>query len=175
MKRKNKIWICTFILMAMVLLLTNSCEKDNGNTNINSSTGWSALGNMDINGVNDLYIDKNGNLFAAGNFTNSNGNYYVAKWDGSKWSEVGSPNLNGSILALCGDSNGNLYIGGSFNKDNYNYVAKWNGSNWTNIGSMNISCGDINVLCADASGNIYMSGLGLYESVAIASVKLILL
>src|ERR1035437_5890920 len=150
---KSKIWIRHFMLMGMVFLFTNSCRKDSGSSN--SSSGWSALGNKDMYAVYSLYADKNGILCAAGAFTNSSGNHYVAKWDGSKWSEVGTLNINDNIFAICGDSKGNLYIGGSFTDSNgAYYVAKWNGSSWTNI-SFAPGGGYILTLCTDASDNLF--------------------
>ena len=115
MKTKNIHWIFPFILVGMALLFANGCKKDDSNKNSgNPTTGWSVLGNLDVNGVYDLYMDKNGNLFAAGAFQNNSGNRYVAKWDGSNWSEVGTLDINGNIFAITGDASGNLYIGGQF-------------------------------------------------------------
>ncbi len=163
MKIKN--WIYPFILTGMMMLFTMGCSSDDGGDptsgNQTPVTGWSVLGNLDVNGVYDLYVDNNGHLFAAGAFTNSNGKRYVAKWDGSNWSEVGTLDINGNIFAICGDSNGNLYIGGAFTDNSGNtYVAKWNGSSWVSLGSLTYS-GYINDLFADAAGNIYMAADGL--------------
>ncbi len=40
MKKKNEIWLCTLIIMGFVLIFTNSCKKDenNSNSNPNSNT-----------------------------------------------------------------------------------------------------------------------------------------
>ena len=158
---KNKIWFYPIILIGIVFLFTNSCKKDEQISN--STNDWFALGGkQDLNSVYDLYVDDTGNLYAAGAFKNSSGNYYVAKWDGNKWSEVGTLNINGNIFTICGDPSGNLYIGGAFTDSNRNtYVAKWNGTSWTNIGSTTSYSGYIHSLISDASGNIYMAADGL--------------
>jgi len=151
MKKKNRIWICPLMIMGMLLMLTNSCKKDDENTN--PTNGWSALGGkQDIFGVSDMYVDKSGNIYAVGSFKNSSGNYYVAKWDGSKWSEVGTLDINDNIEAITGDANGNLYICGLFtNANDHHFVDKWNGVKWINIGE--VDGGES--LCADANNNVY--------------------
>src|SRR6185295_12685799 len=65
--------------------------------NLIKAQSWSQLGV--VNGVvADSYIssvcsDASGNIYAAGQFTNSSGKKYVAKYNGSSWSELGG--LNG--------------------------------------------------------------------------------
>ena len=68
---------------------SNYVAKWNGNY-------WSELGGVNsspfgynVNGINALTIDIGGNVNAAGAFMNTNGNYYVAKWNGNNWSELG--------------------------------------------------------------------------------------
>ncbi|MDP4226957.1 MAG: two-component regulator propeller domain-containing protein, partial [Bacteroidota bacterium] len=158
MKTKQKIWIFTFFLMGiMPLLLTTGCSKSDDNGGSSSGNGWSALGNKDdLNNVFDIYVDKSGYLYAVGDFKNSNGKRYVAKWDGSKWSEVGNINVNNTVYAIAGDANGNLYIGGDYTDANgVNYIEKWNGSTWTNIG--NYADAQAATLCTDPSGMLYES------------------
>ncbi|MGE5457892.1 MAG: hypothetical protein ACM3RX_06020 [Methanococcaceae archaeon] len=151
---KNKRLILPAILSGLMMFSAGSCTKDDGNTD--TGTGWSALGNLDLANVYDMYVDKTGNLFVAGAFKNAAGNHYVAKWDGTKWSEVGTLNINDNILAICGDANGNLYIGGLFtNTAGQEYVAKWNGSTWTNIGYTAEGSDMILSLRTDAAGNLY--------------------
>lgn len=153
MKTKNLLLIFPFIFIALSLVSTTSCKKDDGGTD--SVTGWKALGTLDIANVYDLYIDKAGMLYAAGAFKNAAGKYYVAKWDGSKWSEVGTLNINDNVLAITGDASGNLYIAGLFTDSNGEYVLRWNGSSWTNIGYTSGGSGYISTLCTDAAGILY--------------------
>ncbi len=115
-----------------------------------------------INSVNTLCIDTEGKLYAAGQFVDSNGFEYVAKWNGDHWSELGNggPGLNAdsAILSICADSAGNIYAAGSF-KDTggYYYVAKWDGNSWTELGNLHAN-GAINSICTDVAGNIYAAG-----------------
>lgn len=174
--------------LAMIAVLFNSCKKDSsggGNVSVN---GWSALGNkQDLcdmtytgthgGGVYDTYVDNIGNLYAVGSFKNGNGEFYVAKWNGSNWSEISVPlslaNYTG-IEAVTTDASGNLYVSCSYQHTEtdsstsyYYHVLKWDGSNWTNIGSSHIfdqgptwtlaitSGVELNKLCASPDGVLY--------------------
>ena len=54
---------------------------------------WSELGGLNGLGANgtiySMCKDAVGNIYAAGTFTNSSGNRYVAKYNGTSWSELG--------------------------------------------------------------------------------------
>ena len=107
-------------------------------------------------------------------YNGGQGNFYIAKWDGSTWSEMGT--FNDVITALCFDPSGDLLVGGAFNTDasgnffsggpTYNalgnyYLAKWNGSTWSVVGDMHISkyYGNyVSSICTDHRGNIYAIG-----------------
>ncbi len=131
---------------------------------------WSELGGAGVsifNGsINHLISDKSGNLYAAGGFTNGNGKFYVAKWNGNTWSELGGTNVskfNGSIRCMTIDASGNLYTVGNFKNDSGRlYVAKWNGSSWSEVvGSNALTLNNISwifCLTTDASGNLYAAG-----------------
>lgn len=97
---------------------------------------WRPVGTYDTHGFNGTIKcftkDKSGNIYAAGDFTNSNGSYYVAKWDGSSWTELGGTNnstFNNDINTLATDAAGNIYAAGDFTLPvpNYSthYVAKY--------------------------------------------------
>ena len=86
-------------------------------------------------------MDKKGNIYAAGSFSNSpiSNKRYVAKWDGTTWNEVGigvnGLNANNSIQCLSSDNFGNVYAAGWFtNSIGKQYVAKWDGTTWSQIG-----------------------------------------
>ena len=95
-----------------------------------------------------------------GLFTNGNGNYFVAKWDGSKWSELGGINsskFNKEVYTIKTDAFGNLYAAGNFtNSVGKYYVAKYNGNSWIELGTNDtFTTSSITPICSDASGNIY--------------------
>jgi hypothetical protein len=111
-----------------------------------------------------LSSDSANNIYAAGNFKNSSGNRYVAKFDGTSWSELGgTDNLaaDGIIFSLCWDKAGKLYASGSFeNSVQQQYVAQWDGNGWTELGGLDgqVFAGMIYTVHADASGNVYTGG-----------------
>src|SRR5690242_15888364 len=103
---------------------------------------WKGLNpplNVFNNTIYALDITDSGNMFAAGDFVDSNNSRFVAYWNGKKWSELGtgsaSLNANNTIVALV-HSGSNVYAGGGFvNATGENYIAKWNGTSWSELGS----------------------------------------
>ena len=128
--------------------------------------GLDTLDNND--GVNTICTDNSGNVYAAGNFMNSMGNKYVAKWDKSTgiWSELGGDNslaANDNLGALCADTSGNIYAAGSFtNSKGKYYVARWNSYNntWIELGGIHGLAANsaISSMCMDSKGNLYATG-----------------
>jgi hypothetical protein len=139
---------------------------------IYNGTSWSELGGTNAlaanNNINCICNDPEGNIYAAGYFTNTNGKYYVARWNGTTWEELGGLDglaANNEIISICSDSAGNIYAAGKFTNGNhssngYEYVAKWNGTNWTEVGGLNaLAANDyIESIISDSKGNIYASG-----------------
>jgi len=126
--------------------------------------------------VNAIAMDKEGNLYAAGNFQedSAEGGYgYVAKWDGTSWSEVGTGanrlKANSAISSIFVDTSGNIYAGGYFTDGARNdtgniYVAKWDGTSWSELGTGifpqdSIFTYEIFTITGDVSGNVYTAGL----------------
>lgn len=113
-----------------------------------------------------LCVDSSRNVYAAGNFLNSTGHPYVAKWDGNSWTELGagvdSLNASNTILTLKVDINSNVYAAGYFkNSAQYYYVAKWDGNIWSDLGggiNSPYSSETINDIELDAAGNVYAAG-----------------
>jgi hypothetical protein len=122
----------TFV--ASKLLGSNyTITKINGtNVNYNSSLIFNAK-------IRSIITDNIGNLYAAGNFVNLNGYYYVAKVDTSlaSYSEVGlgldTLKANTSINSIGIDKYNNLYSTGVV-KLGYHYVSKWDGLSWKQLG-----------------------------------------
>ncbi|MEN9345555.1 MAG: hypothetical protein RLZZ60_1024 [Bacteroidota bacterium] len=108
--------------------------------------------------------DSTGSIFAAGAFKNSNGKYYVAKWDGLQWQELGGDNAlkaNGVIFSICSDAKGNIYAAGKFTNANGKcYVAKWDGNNWSELSGTNSLAANDTIRCLfiDKKGFLYAAG-----------------
>ncbi len=151
-----------------------------------NGTNWSEIGGGTIgalfaNGsILSIAVDAKGNAYAAGNFTNTSGKYYVAKWNGTAWAELGSGasalNANAVIYSICLDTKGNVYAAGNFRNANVNnYVAKWNGTTWAQLaGSSDVgffSNATIYAITSDSSDNIYANddletGIGKWNGTA---------
>jgi Secretion system C-terminal sorting domain len=113
--------------------------------------------------IYSICSDASGNIYAAGEFTNSSGNGYVAKYNGSVWSELGGLNALGpniGIYSVYCDAAGNIYAAGTINNGSSYYVAKWNGINWSELGGTNSLAANNRIVsvCSDAVGNIYAAG-----------------
>src|SRR3989339_40647 len=74
---------------------------------------WTNLGSGMNSAILSLAYDTNGQLYAAGWFTNAGGvaAKYIAKWDGTSWTNLGS-GMNSVVYALASGANGQLYAGG---------------------------------------------------------------
>jgi hypothetical protein len=127
---------------------------------------WSELTGLNTTqSIISLCSDFNGNIYAAGSFTNLANKKYVAKFDGTRWSELGGSNSLGANLnihSLISDSTGNIYAAGSFtNSANNKYVAKFDGTKWSELGAgangLNVDA-TIYSICIDLTGNIYAAG-----------------
>lgn len=122
---------------------------------------------LKINGaVLALNSDKNGNIYAAGEFTNNLSRCYVVKFDGSKWTELQSA---GQVLFAkdkintIGIDNKNIYVGGDY-KDillgKYFMINYHNGTIWQEMPGVNDLKlnGKISHILPDNKGNIYVCG-----------------
>jgi hypothetical protein len=120
-----------------------------------------------------MAIDPAGNIYVAGHFTDANGKYFVAKWNGTGWSQVGTGsnglNADNMILALTTDAAGNVYAAGMFKngqpRNNF-YVSKWDGTRWQEIRNdssyLNANAA-IRAIAVDAAGNVYAGGSFTYS------------
>lgn len=149
-----------------VVIATYNPATQNGWTEVRN--GSSRLGVPGFNVFYSLATDSKNHLYVNGNFTNTAGKRYVARWDGNAWSELGPTSSLGLKLAI--DQNDNIYT----NKDANTYtdpVLKWDGTSWrgagatTGISPLNF-LGDI--VATDAVGNVYSNahssepGVGSY-------------
>ena len=144
------------------------------------SAQWVELGGANtstFNGLNSKFVttDSLGNIFTGGDFTNSNGNYYVAKWDGAGWTELGGNNsstLNGNITSVQTDLSGKIYISGNFNFPNGNCcIVKWEGNRWKEIGDSTSK----NLMILDNSaGKIYAADITISGTGASSVIETIL-
>jgi hypothetical protein len=110
-----------------------------------------------------MTTDAQNNIYASGEFPDSAGNYYVAKWNGTNWSKLGtginSLNANSWILYMVNDNAGNIYVSGFFkNSASQYYIAKWNGQTWSaiNVTVSGYTYGGYNI-AVDNAGNLYTS------------------
>jgi hypothetical protein len=140
-------------------------------TTLAEAQGWEELGSgtntLAANGaIRGVVTDAQNNVYAGGYFTNADGFYYVAKWNGTSWAELGSGsnrlNANGPIRCMIKDDQDNIYVAGAFRDANGgHYVAKWNGTSWSalGIGPKALSADNVIVCMAiDQAGAVYASG-----------------
>jgi hypothetical protein len=155
---KNILFFLQFLMISMVVSAQSWVEL---------GTGASALNANDA--ITLVAVDSTGNnVYATGEFTNSAGKRYVAKWDGISWTELGGYNAlapNEIIKAMAVDKFGNVYVGGRFtNAQGEYYIAVWNGISWTELAG-SASGKAITSLLMDTECNLYtvLSGsLNLY-------------
>ncbi|TGE14168.1 T9SS type A sorting domain-containing protein [Hymenobacter elongatus] len=132
-------------------------------------TRWNALGTgigenvpyytgTDV--VNAIAVDKAGNVYAGGLFTQAGGIAVsnIAKWDGTQWSALGT-GLSYTVQALAIDGAGNVYAGGQFIQAGgiaVSNIAKWDGTRWSALGAGLTY--RVQTLAIDGTGNVYAAG-----------------
>jgi hypothetical protein len=133
------------------------------------SQQWTELNpsdNLFNNTIFATIADKNGNVYAAGHFTDSVDQYDVMVLANGSWKRLGAGGTtlwaNNTIYSLSLDSSGNLYAGGSFTDltGNY-YVAKWNGSQWSELGTGPTALqasGQVFCVATDKNGDVFAGG-----------------
>ena len=104
---------------------------------------WSEMGQgygtLDLNGpIRTMVSIGKGRLFAAGDFTNAEGKYYVAFFDGKKWRAAGGAKalaVDKKITLLTVGVDDEVFATGEFtNKEGKHYVARFNGRDWRETG-----------------------------------------
>ena len=96
--------IIDLVVVLCLISFTFGCNKDDNN-DINGKQ-WYDLGSIDVNRFAvTLCSDPDGNIYAAGQFTDPLGNYAVAQWNGSGWRNLGN-GFNGTIRKIITDKTG---------------------------------------------------------------------
>jgi hypothetical protein len=131
-----------------------------------NTVSWKTLVNAPNGPVFSLASDKDGLIYAGGDFVNQNFSPYISVWNGASWNELGGANSanfkTGEIKVVNIDSAGNVYAGGYYsNGQQIDNIAVWNkvtgtwgftdpiphdGAYW------------VNSLVSDTEGNIYAGG-----------------
>jgi hypothetical protein len=121
--------------------------------------------NFSCSHINAACVDKNGNLYLAGNIFmvfSSDSSQRILKYDGLKWSFLPTSGiLTKEIITMTTDSSGNLYVAGlSTNTNNNYYISKFNGSSWSEAGGTNSLRANrkINTLHFDKNNTLYAGG-----------------
>jgi hypothetical protein len=142
---------------------------------------WSPLGSgiTDDGGwipfVSSLAVDGEGNIYAAGHFSDAGGvpASCIAKWDGTSWSPLGG-GIGGNagiygpfpmLDVVAAGENGDVYVGGIFTIAggvDASAIAKWDGNSWSPLGSGmaggNGDTPEVSALLFDKNGNLYVGG-----------------
>lgn len=126
----------------------------------NNGLSWSKLSNFPVNhyGVNDLYIDKSGNLYLCFNYADQQGGVFLSTNQGQNWTNIlGNAENYYSIVKTAN----NRIIVASTGKI---YYSDNNGLSWSNI-SFPVTFTP-SKLVIDKSGNVYLAtlGYGIYKS-----------
>ncbi|MBT3207266.1 MAG: hypothetical protein HN704_03075 [Bacteroidetes bacterium] len=126
MKKNASIYM--FILI-MILLIAQSCKKDENGFNINQQ--WEILNIPDNRGYDDFVCSLNKLMYGFEDdlyFSNDNGN---------TWNNISNEVSNGTSITSFYITNNNLYVSTSSSSPFYEdgiYVSANEGKTWTNIG-----------------------------------------
>jgi hypothetical protein len=131
-------------------------------------SGWTELGSgsnaLNANGgIYSLCTDTAGNVYATGDFTNTSGKFYIARWDGVIWNAMNNNNNalneNYSITDICTDGVNIYAVSSVCGRDDH--VAEFSSYNWDTLPSLlsvNMKNLMIYSICTDRSGNLYAAG-----------------
>ena len=121
----------------------------------------------DAPSVDALAIDRNGNIYAGGNYHLAGGRCTsnIAMWGGSDWQSLGSAHsLDGPISAIISDRQGGYYAAGGFvcaAGHEVNHIAHWDGTFWRGLGTGLAGGGYLAypyALALDQNDQLYVAG-----------------
>jgi len=143
-----------------------------------NGTSWTALrsGIASENGVATLFVDKEGILYAGGDFkiADTVAASGIATWSDDTWGALGK-GTNDVIYSILDDRKGNLYAAGEFTSITGVYahrIARREGSQWKPLGrgvrSSEGAC-SIHEMALDSTGNLYV--MGVFDSAGSVAAK----
>jgi hypothetical protein len=119
-------------------------------------------------GIHALTVDRNGNLFAGGEFcfAGSVSANNIARWDGSAWQALGADtSVNNEVFSIVVDAQDRLYAGGKFTAAGgkpANHIAMWDGQQWNSMAGGVTDGGDypasVSAMALDPDGKLYVGG-----------------
>lgn len=126
---------------------------------------WSKVGLGDTvflpkSGIDALACDTSNNIYASAYAAESDGLYYIYKWDGIKWQKHG-PGLSDRVKQLICSSTNELYVQSQFCDSTGCYMSKWNGVTYELLNSGEDSAtiqANIYTLTTGKESNLYAAG-----------------
>ncbi len=154
-----------------VYVAGNIQNEDNGSQNVYKwdGTSWLEIGSPANTAVfgNDtqfssIGVTPTGDIYVGTDHKNSNGKYYVTKWDGANWSELPVETADEHSIVHV-DYNGYVYTTYyvEANPQTAQYtsnIRKLNGTSWNQLGYLNGS-NIVYKMYSDKKGNLFVGGL----------------
>lgn len=141
-------------------------SSDNNVSVYTEGQGWSSLPGSANGNVNALALDRDGLLYAGGDFTTIGGKTArnIAVWNGSSWSALAA-GTNGAVLVMEVSDNNDLFVGGTFATAGgvtANNIAKWSGGSWSSLTDAGTGVSgtnnEVRSIALDENGLLYIGG-----------------
>jgi len=168
---KSSVQLLAVIPILLTSWVLTSCDPTDNQDDPETESQWQALGDFGFHEfIKSIASDQNGNIIVAGDFINSNGEYFVGRWEKSTntWSELGSgssPYNHGVRHPMATDPSGNIYaqgMNGSAGTSPNHHVITWSETSetWTELGGAKqpLFNNGIFAIVTDQHGNVYASG-----------------
>jgi hypothetical protein len=151
------------------------CQLANDLTGARSISAWTGSSWTKIDASPGFYFndvmevitsDPTGNLYAAGNFTDSWGERFVAKYSAGTWSQPGDiggrmPQQSNPMKGMAVDTGGHIFaILGNDHASGTANVVRWNGAGWDELPEMDsdLYYNNVSNMAGDSLGNMYAIG-----------------